>query len=64
MADAAPAAADGAAPPAMGNLFDTYTGQGALGGLFAPAYISGFAPSGEGGRGVAGAEPRPDGCRR
>lgn len=29
----------------MGSLFDTYDPQGALGGLFAPAFIRGYAPS-------------------
>jgi len=33
------------AAPAMGSLFETYNPQGALSGLFAPAYIRGFAPS-------------------
>jgi hypothetical protein len=28
-----------------GSLFERYNSQGALGGLFAPAYVPGFAPS-------------------
>jgi len=28
-----------------GNIFNTYDPQGAMGGLFAPAFIRGFAPS-------------------
>jgi hypothetical protein len=31
----------------MGSLFETYNPEGALGGMFAPAYIRGFAPSEE-----------------
>lgn len=43
---ATPAPADAAATPApMGDLFQTYDPQGALNGLFAPAYIHGYAPS-------------------
>jgi hypothetical protein len=33
------------ASPGMGSLFETYNPEGALGGMFAPAYIKGFAPS-------------------
>jgi hypothetical protein len=32
-------------PAAPGGLFDTYNAQGALGGMFAPAYIRGHTPS-------------------
>jgi len=32
-------------PNAMGNIFDTYEPKGAMGGLFAPAYIRGFGAS-------------------
>lgn len=34
-------------PPAqaMGNLFESYSPEGAMGGMFAPAYIKGYAPS-------------------
>lgn len=34
-----------AAPPADGDLFTSYNPEGAAGGLFAPAYIHGFAPA-------------------
>lgn len=33
------------AAPSMGSLFETYNPEGALSGMFAPAYIHGFAPS-------------------
>jgi hypothetical protein len=42
MADA-PVAAEAA--PAMGAVFENYNPEGALGGLFAPAYVHGYAPS-------------------
>lgn len=41
--DIAPVPADGNMP--TGNLFQTYNPMGAAGGMFAPAYIKGFAPS-------------------
>ena len=34
-----------AAPPPIGDMFEGYNPEGALGGMFAPAYIKGFAPS-------------------
>jgi len=40
-----PAAAAAAAPAAESALLADYNAQGALGGLFAPAYIKGYAPS-------------------
>ena len=30
---------------APGSLFESYNPEGALGGLFAPAYVAGYAPS-------------------
>jgi hypothetical protein len=30
---------------AMGGVFENYSPEGALGGLFAPAYVKGFAPA-------------------
>jgi len=41
------------AAPAMGSLFETYNPEGALSGLFAPAYIRGFAPSEDAGYNLA-----------
>lgn len=34
-----------ATPDAPGSIFENYNAQGPMGGMFAPAYIQGFAPS-------------------
>jgi len=48
MADAAPVPIPGFEDPAApGGLFATYSGGGAAGQMFAPAYIKGYAPSEE-----------------
>jgi hypothetical protein len=49
MADAAavpvPVPAEAAPAPTMGELFADYNPEGAMNGLFAPAYVHGYAPS-------------------